>query len=73
MLLQVKHVPPRDAGGIKNRLRKLFTLFGKERWTSKAPPANEVPLVLEWCVDAQTRLSLLPDIPLPDHITESHE
>ena len=31
----VKHVPPRDAGGIKNRIRKLFTLFGKERSTPK--------------------------------------
>ena len=69
----VKHIPPRDAGGIKNRIRKLFILCGKERWTSKAPPSNEVPLVINWCVDTQTRLSLLPEIPLPDHITESYE
>ena len=68
----VKHVPPRDAGGIVNRIRKLFTLFGKERWTSKAPPAHDVPLVLSWCVDEQTRSSLTPDIPLPEYISQDN-
>jgi predicted GIY-YIG superfamily endonuclease len=69
----VKHIPPRDAGGIKNRIRKLFILCGKEKWTSNAPPSIEIPLCITWCVDDTTRLSLLPDIRLPDYITETHD
>ena len=66
----VKHIPPRDAGGIKNRIRKLFTLFGKEQWTSNSPQANEVPLTIRWCVDEKTRKTLIPDIPLPGYVSE---
>jgi len=44
----LKHVPPRNAGGIKNRIRKLSLLFNKRRWTSKSPLAATVPLTIEW-------------------------
>ena len=44
----VKHVPPRDAGGLPNRLKKLFVVLNKPHWTSKAPAAAGIPLVLEW-------------------------
>ena len=43
-----KHVPPRDAGGVINRLKKLFILFNKDKWTSKSPESSSVPLTLEW-------------------------
>ena len=57
----VKHVPPRDAGGIENRLRKLNTVLCKERWTSNAPLASEVPLTVEWCCTDDIIVMDLPD------------
>jgi len=44
----LKHVPPRNAGGIKNRIKKLNILLNKERWTSKAPLSETMPLTIEW-------------------------
>ena len=44
----VKHVPPRDAGGINNRVKKLYHVLNKTNWTSKSPSAASVPLQLEW-------------------------
>jgi structure-specific endonuclease subunit SLX1 len=43
----VKHVAPRKTRGIDARMQKLATVLGKERWTSNAPLASEVPLTLE--------------------------
>jgi len=47
----VKHVPPRDAGGINNRIKKLYHVLNKPNWTSKSPSAKSVPLQLEWKMD----------------------
>ena len=44
----LKHVPPRNAGGIINRIKKLVKLLNKERWTSKSPLAETMPLCIEW-------------------------
>ena len=44
----VKHVPPRDSGGLVNRIKKLYTVLNKKNWTSKSPEASTVPLQLEW-------------------------
>ena len=44
----LKHVPPRNAGGIVNRIKKLFILCNKEQWTSKSPLAETMPLTIEW-------------------------
>jgi putative endonuclease len=44
----IKHVPPRNVGGLESRLRKLGVLFRKEQWTSKSPMADSVPLEIEW-------------------------
>ena len=63
-----KHVPPRDAGGLINRLKKLFILFNKEHWTSKSPKASTVQLSLEWKI---TRPVALREETLPDYIKES--
>lgn len=65
-----KHIPPRNAGGIKNRINKLYILFQKEKWTSKSPYSTQVPLKITWCIDDETKIKLLPNICLPIHITE---
>lgn len=43
-----KHVPPRNAGGIENRIKKLYQLLNRDFWTSKSPEAWTVPLTIEW-------------------------
>lgn len=45
----VKHVPPRNAGGITNRIHKLYLTCCKERWTSKSPLASDISLSIQWC------------------------
>ena len=62
-----KHVPPRDAGGLVNRLKKLFILFNKKQWTSKSPESSSVPLVLEWKIP---RPAALKEEILPLYVTE---
>lgn len=44
----IKHVPPRNVGGLESRLRKLGILLRKERWTSKSPLACDVHLEITW-------------------------
>ena len=64
-----KHVPPRDAGGILNRVKKLYILLNKSRWTSKAPEAHTVPLTVNWTrvIDYTERAvpSYITDVPMP--------
>jgi predicted GIY-YIG superfamily endonuclease len=57
----VKHVQPRNEGGIENRIRKLYVVCNKERWTSKAPLAKDVPLKITWVDKPNMLLCLLPD------------
>ena len=47
----VKHVVPRNAGGLVNRISKLYTVLNKAQWTSKSPLAETVSLELEWHID----------------------
>jgi len=63
----VKHVPPRDSGGLVNRLKKLYTVFNKSQWTSKSPNATTVPLQLEWKIK---KPSVLDIESLPVYITQ---
>ena len=53
----VKHVPPRDSGGLLSRLKKLYCVLNKTHWTSKAPAALTVPLQLEWKITQPTGLA----------------
>ena len=62
----IKHVPPRNAGGLKNRLQKLVILLNKDKWTSKSPPANTIPLTLVWTKPEHRPI----DASFPDTITE---
>jgi predicted GIY-YIG superfamily endonuclease len=62
----VKHVAPRNAGGVVNRIKKLYTVLNKQHWTSKAPDANTVPLIIEW----QQHI-LCHDRTLPDYVVDT--
>ena len=63
----VKHVAPRNVGGIESRIKKLISVLNKDKWTSKSPSANTVNLTLEWI-----RNEYRPDpIELPCYVTEN--
>lgn len=47
----VKHVPPRNSGGLIMRMSKVYQVLNYERWTSKAPLAREIPLEIEWLIE----------------------
>ena len=61
----VKHVPPRNAGGLINRIKKLYITCAKEKWTSNAPLSSEVPLIIRWVQYVETE-----HVPLPEYVTE---
>jgi predicted GIY-YIG superfamily endonuclease len=60
-----KHVPPRDAGGLINRVKKLYILLNKAQWTSKSPLAKTVPLSMEWKMSVECK-----DRTVPTYITD---
>ena len=62
----VKHVLPKDAGGLVNRISKLYTVLNKTQWTSKSPLAKTVPLELEWHIDMMSN-----EYSLPEHVIET--
>ena len=57
----VKHVAPRNAGGITNRIKKLYEVLQRDRWTSKSPLASTVPLYIVWHTDNPCKDIILPD------------
>ena len=63
----LKHIPPRNAGGMLNRIKKLIQLFYKEKWTTKSPLAKNIFLTLHW-IDKSYRPE---NIQLPDYINET--
>jgi predicted GIY-YIG superfamily endonuclease len=63
----VKHVPPRNSGGIIQRLKKLYTVLNKNQWTSKSPLSTTVPLVIEWKMEKPI---IIKELSLPNYITE---
>ena len=62
----LKHVPPRNAGGIINRIKKFKKLLHKEKWTSKSHLSEKMPLTKEW-VD---KLHRPDDMNLPLYVDE---
>ena len=62
----VKHVKPRNVGGIESRIRKLITVLNQNKWTSKSPDANSVNLTLEW----KQKCYRPNDISLPVYVSE---
>jgi predicted GIY-YIG superfamily endonuclease len=63
----VKHVPPRNAGGLIHRLKKLYCVLNKLNWTSKAPLATTIPLTLQWKIEKPDDLKADA---LPVYVTE---
>ena len=53
----VKHEPPRNIGGYDSRIKKLYKVLCKERWTSRSPLAETVPLTVEWKCETNTRFN----------------
>lgn len=56
----VKHVAPRNAGGIINRIKKLYEVLKRDHWTSKSPLASTVPLRIIWHADNPCKDVILP-------------
>ena len=44
----VKHVAPRNKGGIAQRTTKLCKVLCQSKWTSNSVDADTVPLTVEW-------------------------
>ena len=44
----VKHEPPKNVGGIDSRIKKIYKVLCKEKWTSKSPYAETIPLKIYW-------------------------
>jgi predicted GIY-YIG superfamily endonuclease len=65
----VKHAPPRNIGGIESRIKKLFDIINKERWTSNAPLASEVMLTICW----KNKPKIEYDYELPGYVSETTE
>ena len=59
----VKHVPPRDKGGLLARLSKLQTVLSKERWTKPATLASTVPLTVTMQETVPEGLPAWPTLP----------
>ncbi len=57
----VKHCPPRNAGGITNRLNKMVEILNREKWTSKAPLSATVPLTITWIESNHIQGYTLPE------------
>ena len=47
-----------------NRINKLFFTLNKDKWTSKSPESNSVPLNIRWMIDD------VPNNSLPEYITQ---
>ena len=63
----VKHEAPRNVGGIAARIRKMRKVLCKEKWTSKSPLAETIPLEIEWKCTVTNQY----DIELPVYISEN--
>lgn len=68
----VKHYPPRNAGGIINRIKKLIGVLNKERWTSNSPEAKDVYLTVTFneTVDVEKQV---PNYVLIEEVHHDHE
>jgi predicted GIY-YIG superfamily endonuclease len=63
----VKHVPPRDSGGLLNRIKKLYIVLNKKNWTSKSPNAETIPLEIIWKMKVECKDRTVPSY-VKDHL-----
>ena len=54
----VKHVQPRNVGGVIERIKKLYKVLLKEKWTSKSPLASEIELIIHWKIEKPIHIDL---------------
>lgn len=57
----VKHVEPKNAGGVLNRIIKIYTVLNKKFWTLNSPESSSIPLHIEWYMDIPLTNHLVPD------------
>jgi predicted GIY-YIG superfamily endonuclease len=57
----LKHMPPRNLGGLDQRVKKLYALLNKPKWTSKSIDAKLVPLTVEWKMEVKCENRNVPD------------
>ena len=67
----IKHIPPRNIGGVNNRIKKLYTLLNYEKWTSKSPNAVDVNLNITWFIDVKSIIQEDIYKNIPSYITQS--
>ena len=65
-----KHVPPRNNGGIVSRIKKLYILLNREKWTSKSPMSDTVPLEITWHYDCPELNAI--DRKVPEYIKDNY-
>ena len=69
----VKHCAPKNVGGINSRIKKLYEVLKRDKWTSRSPLSCDVPLVLKWVDMVDLGIDIGIDIckegGLPDWIT----
>ena len=61
----MKHCAPKNVGGINSRIKKLYEVLKRDKWTSRSPLSCEVPLVLKW-VDM---IDICKESVLPEWVT----
>jgi predicted GIY-YIG superfamily endonuclease len=66
----VKHVQPRNLGGIINRINKLYKLLNYDKWTSKSPNACDVNLYIKWLIDIKNVIPRDIYDNIPNYITQ---
>lgn len=67
-----RHASKRSGGGVDGRRNKLREILNRERWTSRSPPAADVPLTLHWVPqpDGGSGSELVLGSPLRLEVTE---
>ncbi len=65
----LKHIPPKNKGGIENRIKKLLILLNKKKWTKSSPNSKNYKLEINWC-----DIFLIPEdlnLKLPEYISNN--
>ena len=61
----------KNVGGINSRIKKLYEVLKRDKWTSRSPLSCDVPLVLKWVdmMDMVDRVDICKEGGLPEWIT----
>ena len=64
----VKHCHPRNAHGLKNRIKKFLNVLNREKWTSNSIESCTLQLILSWYNNFYDDRD--PELTLPNNVTE---